>query len=102
MITRMTEKIKKFTLAKVIISRAGYTTIMDLIELQKPAILYPTPNQTEQLYLADYLWEKKLFVKAQESDHLIDLVQKLNSLHTFPQSTKTAQAIEHIYHNLPH
>lgn len=97
-----TEKIKKFTSAKVIISRAGYTTIMDLIELQKPAILYPTPNQTEQLYLADYLWEKKLFVKAQESDHLIDLVQKLNSLHIFPQSTKTAQAIEHIYHNLPH
>lgn len=96
------EKIKKFTSAKVIISRAGYTTIMDLIELQKPAILYPTPNQTEQLYLADYLGEKKLFVKAQESDHLIDLVTKLSSLHPFPQPTKTAQAIEQIYQTTPH
>lgn len=75
---------------------------MDLIELDKPAILYPTPNQTEQLYLADYLGEKKLFVKAQESDHLIDLVKKLNSLHTFPKNTKTAQAIELIYNTLPH
>ena len=96
------EKIKKFAAAKVIISRAGYTTIMDLIELGKPAILYPTPNQTEQLYLADYLGEKKLFVKAQESDHLIDLIKNLNSLHTFPKNTKTAQAIKLIYNTLPH
>ena len=57
------EKNKKFQNAKVIISRAGYTTIMDLVELNKKAILFPTPNQTEQLYLAKYLWEKKYFVK---------------------------------------
>ena len=35
-----------------IISRAGYTTIMDLTVLQKSAILIPTPGQTEQEYLA--------------------------------------------------
>ncbi|ATU05893.1 hypothetical protein BKN14_05715 [Candidatus Gracilibacteria bacterium HOT-871] len=57
------EKNKKFQNAKVIISRAGYTTIMDLVELNKKAILFPTPNQTEQLYLAKYLGEKKYFVK---------------------------------------
>jgi hypothetical protein len=75
---------------------------MDLMELEKPAILYPTPNQTEQLYLADYLGEKKLFVKAQESDHLIDLVQKLDTLKPIPHYTKTAQAIKLIYNTLPH
>lgn len=43
------------------IARSGYSTIMDLLKLNKPAILIPTPGQTEQEYLADYLQEKKLF-----------------------------------------
>lgn len=43
-----------FNSAKFIISRAGYSTIMDLVELGKPAFLVPTPNQTEQEYLAKY------------------------------------------------
>ena len=35
-----------------IISRAGYSTIMDLVSLGKTAILIPTPGQTEQEYLS--------------------------------------------------
>lgn len=35
-----------------VISRAGYTTIMELILLEKNAILIPTPGQFEQEYLA--------------------------------------------------
>jgi hypothetical protein len=38
--------------ARRIIARAGYTTIMDLIELRQDAILLPTPGMTEQSYLA--------------------------------------------------
>ena len=45
----------------IIISRSGYTTIMDLIKLQQKAILVPTPGQTEQEYLAAYLMQKKIF-----------------------------------------
>lgn len=44
-----------------IISRSGYTTIMDLISLDCTALLIPTPGQTEQEYLAVYLAEKGLF-----------------------------------------
>lgn len=47
--------------SKIIISRCGYTTVMDLIKLQKEAILIPTPGQTEQEYLADHLLKQKLF-----------------------------------------
>ncbi|MDR2928566.1 MAG: hypothetical protein LBV41_10300 [Cytophagaceae bacterium] len=36
----------------IVISRSGYTTIMDLWFLQKSAVLIPTPGQTEQEYLA--------------------------------------------------
>ncbi len=35
-----------------IISRSGYSTIMDLIALKKKAFFVPTPGQTEQEYLA--------------------------------------------------
>lgn len=47
--------------ADLIISRSGYSTIMDLYVLQKPAILVPTPGLTEQEYLARYLYEKGIF-----------------------------------------
>ena len=47
--------------AEKIISRSGYSTIMDLITIQQKAVLVPTPGQTEQEYLAKYLAEKKLF-----------------------------------------
>ena len=45
--------------AQVVISRSGYSTVMDIIQLGKKSILVPTPGQTEQEYLAAYLMEKK-------------------------------------------
>lgn len=47
--------------AGVIICRSGYSTIMDLVELNCQAILIPTPGQPEQEYLARYLGDKKYF-----------------------------------------
>jgi UDP-N-acetylglucosamine transferase subunit ALG13 len=44
-----------------IISRSGYTTIMELVSLNCTALLIPTPGQTEQEYLAEYLSEKGWF-----------------------------------------
>lgn len=38
--------------SKKVICRPGYSTIMDLSTLQKPAHFIPTPGQTEQEYLA--------------------------------------------------
>jgi uncharacterized protein (TIGR00661 family) len=46
--------------AKVVISRSGYSTVMDIAKLNKLAIFVPTPGQTEQLYLAKYFYDKKL------------------------------------------
>lgn len=45
--------------AKFIISRSGYTTVMEIVELGKKKVLFlPTPGMSEQVYLADY-YEKK-------------------------------------------
>ncbi|WP_431212932.1 glycosyltransferase [Puia sp. P3] len=38
-----------------IICRSGYSTVMDLVRLGRRAIMVPTPGQTEQEYLGNYL-----------------------------------------------
>jgi predicted glycosyltransferase len=54
--------------AKYLICRSGYSTIMDLITLKRSAMLVPTPGQTEQEYLANYLSANKLFVSCHQGD----------------------------------
>lgn len=39
----------------VFIGRSGYSTVMDLARLGRPALLIPTPGQPEQVYLAEKL-----------------------------------------------
>lgn len=53
-----TEMKKIVTTGSLIISRSGYTTIMDLVYMNRTGLLIPTPGQTEQEYLAYYLSEK--------------------------------------------
>lgn len=38
--------------SKLILCRSGYSTVLDLVKLQKKAFFIPTPGQTEQVYLA--------------------------------------------------
>jgi UDP-N-acetylglucosamine transferase subunit ALG13 len=47
--------------SQLVLCRSGYTTIMDLLKLRKKAVLIPTPGQTEQEYLAHYLYEQYIF-----------------------------------------
>ena len=72
--------------SKLVISRSGYTTVMDLIKLQQKAILVPTPGQTEQLYLADNLYNQQLFYTTpQEGFNLMNAIeQATNFSYKFP------------------
>lgn len=45
--------------SEIILSRSGYSTIMDMMALNKKCIFIPTPGQTEQIYLAEYLSSKR-------------------------------------------
>jgi predicted glycosyltransferase len=51
-----------------IITRSGYTTIMELISLNCSALLIPTPGQTEQEYLAEYLSKKGWFFTLRQNN----------------------------------
>lgn len=63
--------------SKIIISRGGYTSIMDLALLKKQAVLVPTPGQLEQEYLCRYLLSKKYFLAIQqEKFELEDALKK--------------------------
>lgn len=70
--------------SKMVISRSGYTSVMDLIKLQKKALLIPTPGQTEQEYLAQHLMEKRLFFSV--TQHKFNLIDALESASVFPYS----------------
>ena len=50
-----------FASCRTLISRNGYTTLMDLHSNPKPAVLIPTPGQPEQQYLATLRIHQDLF-----------------------------------------
>lgn len=56
-----------FSRARTVVARFGYSTLMDLIELRKRrAVFIPTPNHTEQEYLAWYHRKQRNFYSVQQ------------------------------------
>lgn len=55
--------------ADFLVSRSGYSTIMDYFHLQrKHMLLVPTPGQTEQEYLAETLAEKNIAITQNQNN----------------------------------
>lgn len=68
--------------AEVVISRAGYSSLMDYAALGKQKlILIPTPGQTEQVYLAQRMKKQKIACIQQQ--HEIDLALALEQLPSY-------------------
>jgi len=67
--------------AGCVICRAGYTGIMDLVIMQKKALIIPTPGQTEQEYLAEYLSGKAIFLTCEQDK--LDIKSALKDLDAF-------------------
>ena len=66
--------------SKLVLCRSGYTSVMDLSIMHKKAILVPTPGQTEQEYLAKYLFEKQYFYsEIQENFSIREAIEKVKS-----------------------
>ncbi|UCD14104.1 MAG: hypothetical protein JSW60_01435 [Thermoplasmatales archaeon] len=53
--------------AKIIVSRSGYSTIMDLAIINSKALLIPTPGQVEQEYLSEYHNKKGTFYSVNQN-----------------------------------
>lgn len=72
--------------SKIIISRSGYSTLMDLATLGKRAVFIPTPGQTEQEYLAKRLMQKQVAYCQNQSE--FDLQKALKEAEKYRGFTK--------------
>lgn len=81
-----------------VICRSGYTTVMDLIKLQKKAILVPTPGQTEQEYLGMNLMKQKLFYCVQQDEFLLNEVIRKATEFSFLSGDYDMQQYRKIIH----
>ncbi|MBP0904826.1 glycosyltransferase [Mariniflexile gromovii] len=74
----------------LVISRSGYTTVMDLAKLSKKAYFIPTPGQFEQEYLAKRLTELKLVPSCSQNTFTIEKlkdVEDFKGLKSFDHET---------------
>jgi len=56
--------------SKYVVCRSGYSSVMDLVSMEKRALLIPTRHQTEQEYLAQYHHKNRLFEVVKEHELL--------------------------------
>ncbi len=66
----------------LVISRSGYSSIMDYYFMGNKALLVPTPGQVEQGYLATYLRGKGIFYSVRQKD--MNLRYDISEALTFP------------------
>ena len=62
----------------LVISRSGYTTIMDLVKLEKKAFFIPTPGQFEQEYLAERLHYLGMTPFCTQEEFRLDKLQEVS------------------------
>ncbi|MCI0523072.1 MAG: hypothetical protein L0Y37_05385 [Bacteroidales bacterium] len=93
---------KVITGSSAIIGRSGYTTVMELLSLGRAGVIIPTPGQTEQEYLGEYLHEKFGFVTLRQKDitKLAGTMERLDRMHvaSIPGSAPLLEnAIERLF-----
>ena len=81
--------------AAMVVCRSGYTSLMDLVLLNKKAILIPTPGQTEQEYLAESLREGGFFLSEQQEG--FDLQKALHRANAFPYRSFAMQGLHEVF-----
>ena len=75
--------------SELVLSRSGYTTIMDLAKLEKKAFFIPTPGQFEQEYLAKYLAEKHITPFAKQKDFTLKHLKLVEKYSGFKSAKPT-------------
>ncbi len=64
--------------SEMVVCRSGYSSLMDLVKLQKKAVLIPTPGQTEQEHLARHFSKMDRFVAQNQRE--LDLPTAIDKL----------------------
>ena len=64
--------------SNIVLSRSGYTTVMDLAKLEKKAFFIPTPGQFEQEYIANRLTGLGLVPSCKQNEFKIDMLNTID------------------------
>jgi uncharacterized protein (TIGR00661 family) len=96
------EKVRLMNRAKFVICRSGYTSMMELAELNKcHGLFIPTPGQPEQEYLSDY-YEKMgwFYSKSQYNLNLAEDIPLAMTYKGFPTMDTTKENVVRLYDEL--
>lgn len=72
-----------FNESEKVLCRSGYTTVMDLVQLEKKAFFIPTPGQYEQIYLAQKLKLEGLAPYVSQDEFKIENLDELKNYKGF-------------------
>lgn len=87
---------QKICEADLVISRCGYSTVMDLAVLKKRSVLIPTPGQTEQEYLGEYLMKRNFALCIDQKKFTLKnaVAMAANFPYTFPAAESSGLLAE--------
>ncbi len=74
-----------FNESEKVLCRSGYTTIMDLVKLEKKAFFIPTPGQYEQVYLAEKLQNQNWIPFSSQDNFSIENLNKIDTFQGLPK-----------------
>ncbi len=96
------EKTELMNRARFIIARSGYTTMMELAELEtRHGLFTPTPGQTEQEYLSRYYARQGWFLsRSQYKLRLSEDVAEAGQFQGFPKMAKTRENVKRLYQDV--
>lgn len=81
--------------SRYIVCRSGYSSMMDLAQLAKKALVIPTPGQTEQEYLASRLQERGwVSFQTQKELDLAAGLQSVQRIHGFPAASDETDLLD--------
>lgn len=90
-----TEQLEKtFNESEMVLCRSGYTTIMDLVKLEKKAFFIPTPGQFEQEFLAEKYKRGGILPTAKQDRFKMDAVYSVQLYPGFPKMKSEANWAE--------
>ena len=92
--------------ADYVISRCGYSTVIDLVKLHKKMIMIPTPGQTEQEYLAKHLQQKQIAFTVQQREFSLNTILEKAKYFNYnffelPPSNELEIAVKEFVNSLP-
>ena len=71
--------------SELVLCRSGYTTVLDLVKLQKKAFFIPTPGQFEQEYLAIKFKKQGLVPTAKQEKFKLDDLNQISLYQGLPK-----------------